>query len=198
MKVKGNTPRIQYGPVEQYHPDQPINVLFPREGMRTIILRQKVTRFYGGTQSGIQPLFGEQSQGTVRETERYLPMQIPESKSDEDVQVMLNVLNADNKARIYDIVDFKPVLTPELKLAIVQERTSVEHIGERQIILNPETGEPVLDSITGQKLYRLRCFGVEGQSDVNLREYEVKDTREHMAANQAVVGQTKDEDDQSV
>lgn len=195
MKVKGNTPRIQYGPVEQYHPDQPINVKFPRPGKRTIVVSQEVTRYYGGTQSGIANMFGEQG-AEERKTTRYLPFQIPETVSDEQFQMILNQYNADGKARIFDTIDFKPILTPELESALVQGRTSMDLIAGHQQILNPETGEPVLDKVTNQPLFRLRCFGINGETDINLREYEVPGVAEHKIAEP--VGQTRDEDDQSV
>jgi hypothetical protein len=169
--------------------DKNVDSKYPSDTHKNVLLRQPVMTYYGTSNSTKDSLFAD-DKGTGYPSSRTVILRVPLSKSEKDIQ---NALDSNPNCRIWKTTSNEPILTEELKAAIVAGRTTIDAIANNQrsrlVNANGELVD-IVDKRNNKPVYHLHGFSTtaEAHEDVDLRVYseaEEKAFAERVAAEKA-------------
>lgn len=169
--------------------DKNVDSKYPSDTHKNVLLRQPVMTYYGTSNSTKDSLFAD-DKGTPYLSSRTVILRVPLSKSEKDIQ---NALDLNPNCRIWKTYSNEPILTEELKAAIVAGRTTIDAIANNQRSRRvSENGEllDIVDKRNNKPVYHLHGFSTtpEAHEDADLRVYseaEEKTFAERIAAEKA-------------
>lgn len=148
---------------------------FQKAGTLTAILEQVVTTksFYPTKKFGNElndnvfntKDFGAEEKPYEHKETRIAFMLVPIGTTKELVEAKLKSFP---KARIYRVLSSKPILTNDQEWAIKNGNLTLEAVMNRQQVINPSTGETILDG-NNMPQYRATFLSTSGKEDQDFR-----------------------------